>query len=768
MPIQKSKHNSRRQEIRRNIPPRPATGWARFQRREAGWAGFFVLAFALLGGVIAWAASVGPRYHVAELMDSPLVARTTFELVDREGTVSQQEAARALVPQRFQADAAYLEELRSRLTALLSLADQPFSETDTDLIRNFRLSRAGHAALARFARGQASASNPDLEQGIRAWDEAVDRVLARFFSQPLLDPVTFDGARAHPVGLIVSDPFRLEQRRVNFPAYRSVEDGEAVTAQLRQAVTPLPVPLRETAQRVLQRELRPTHVPDPQATAAARRVAAEAVQPIRIRFEPGDLMVQAGHRLTGEDVALLEAERAAVADRRNLGEVAAQRLAMGGVLGLLAAAAWLFLFQTHERVVRNPMRGLAVTLLLVGGQALAVVLSELFPGAPLGGVTFPTLAVAIVLAIVYDRALALTLGLLHALVVALTLRESTGLGLGYLVVMSTGVAAAVMPLREVRTRSKLVVIGSVAGLAMAAATLLVTSAEHPDLAVQLGNWRRFGSDIVAAIASGVAAGMILQGTLPLIERVFRVTTALTLRELNDSARPLLQRLAHEAPGTYQHSLRIADMAEAAADAVGADGLLCRVGAMYHDVGKINKPQYFIENQGGGPNRHNSLSPAMSLLIIVGHVKDGVQIAREYGLPRPLIHFIESHHGTSLVEYFFHAACKGSEASDKLKPEEFEYRYPGPKPRTREAAILLLCDGIEGAARALDEPTPARLRQITHNMAKKRLIDGQFDECGLTFAELSRIESAITKTLNAIYHSRIKYPTDTEPEAAAAG
>ena len=187
--------------------------------------------------------------------------------------------------------------------------------------------------------------------------------------------------------------------------------------------------------------------------------------------------------------------------------------------------------------------------------------------------------------------------------------------------------------------------------------------------------------------------------------------------------------------------------------------------MYHDVGKINKPQYFIENQGGGRNKHDKLSPALSLLIIVGHVKDGIEMAREYNLPTPIRHFIESHHGTTLVEYFYHAAKKQKAAEDKPAPSEFEFRYPGPKPQTREAAIMLLCDGIEAAARAMDEPTAVRLEQLVHGIASKRLMDGQFDECNMTLRDLSRVEAAITKTLCAVYHTRVKYPDGKKPEPA---
>jgi hypothetical protein len=257
-------------------------------------------------------------------------------------------------------------------------------------------------------------------------------------------------------------------------------------------------------------------------------------------------------------------------------------------------------------------------------------------------------------------------------------------------------------------------------------------------------------------------GFFVLGVLPFIERSFKVTTSMTLLELCDVNQPLLRRLAQVAPGTYNHSLTLASMAEAAAEAIGANGLACRVGAYYHDIGKINKPRYFIENQGGGPNKHDKLSPAMSLLIIVGHVKDGVEMAREFGLPRVIQHFIESHHGTTLVEYFYHAARQRQ--GDDDQPSEMEFRYPGPKPQTREAAILLLCDSVEAAMRSMAEPTAGRIEQFVHQMAMKRLMDGQFDRCNLTLEELHRIEQAITKTLCGIYHGRIAYPSASKSES----
>jgi putative nucleotidyltransferase with HDIG domain len=224
----------------------------------------------------------------------------------------------------------------------------------------------------------------------------------------------------------------------------------------------------------------------------------------------------------------------------------------------------------------------------------------------------------------------------------------------------------------------------------------------------------------------------------------------------------------DAPGTYSHSLLIGAIAEAAAEAIGANGLLCRVGAYYHDIGKISKAGYFVENQMGSVSRHEQLSPAMSQLVIAGHVKDGIEIAKEFGLPTVLRQFIETHHGTTLMEYFYHEARKKQD--DKQMPvSESEFRYPGPKPKSKEAAIVMLADAVESAARALMDHTHAKIESMVHTIAIKRLQDGQFDECDLTLRELSQIEISLSKSLAAHHHGRIAYPkADVKPKTDENG
>jgi hypothetical protein len=305
---------------------------------------------------------------------------------------------------------------------------------------------------------------------------------------------------------------------------------------------------------------------------------------------------------------------------------------------------------------------------------------------------------------------------------------------------------------RIRSRSKLIYVGLWAGAVVLATQIGAHLLEERPLDMQL---------LYEASRTGVwtlLAGFLMTGLLPFIERSFGVLTDLSLLEVGDIAHPLLQELVRRAPGTYNHSINVASIGEAAAEAIGARGLLVRVGAYFHDIGKMLKPAYFVENQGQQANRHESLVPAMSTLIIIAHVKEGVELARQYNLPQPLVDLIVEHHGTTLVEYFYRRATERSQADPNAADvDEQTYRYPGPKPTTRESAVMMIADAVESASRALTEPTPARIASLVHELAMKRLLDGQFDACGLTLEELDLIEQSLVKSLTAVYHGRVKYP-----------
>jgi putative nucleotidyltransferase with HDIG domain len=261
--------------------------------------------------------------------------------------------------------------------------------------------------------------------------------------------------------------------------------------------------------------------------------------------------------------------------------------------------------------------------------------------------------------------------------------------------------------------------------------------------------------------NGLITSIIVLGVLPIFEYLFKTVTNISLLELADSNHPLLQRMILEAPGTYHHSLVVGNLSDAACKEIGANNLLARVGAYYHDIGKIEKAEYFSENQIISQNKHDALSPDMSKLIIMNHVKNGVELAKKYRLPTNLVGFIQQHHGNSLVYYFYRRAIESLEEDNNVKEEGF--RYPGPKPSTKETAIVLLADSVEAATRALKDPTAAKIEEVVHKVINNKFIDGQLDECDLKLKDIERISAVFIRILSAIYHSRIPYGDDKNTE-----
>ncbi len=268
-------------------------------------------------------------------------------------------------------------------------------------------------------------------------------------------------------------------------------------------------------------------------------------------------------------------------------------------------------------------------------------------------------------------------------------------------------------------------------------------------------------NLIYAGLNAILSPILAYGIVSLLELLFGITTDLTLLELADFNHPLLKALSKEATGTFTHCVTVGNLAEAAADAVGANALLVRVGAYYHDIGKITKPEYFIENQAFNSNKHDNLTPNLSAIIIINHIKEGLRLAKEYKLPKAIIDFIPTHHGTTRVEYFYSKAKE--QAGDSTMINDNDFRYPGPKPQTKETAILMICETIEAAVRSLDKPTLGNIEKILDSIIDKRLQEGQLDECPLTFADLNRIKgdiktnTGILPILKSIHHLRVEYP-----------
>ena len=273
-------------------------------------------------------------------------------------------------------------------------------------------------------------------------------------------------------------------------------------------------------------------------------------------------------------------------------------------------------------------------------------------------------------------------------------------------------------------------------------------------------WDVIWVGMLFGILNGVFSAVLTLGLLPLIESMFGVTTSIKLLELSNPNQPLSKKLMLEAPGTYHHSVMVGNLGEAAAEAVGADGLIVRVGAYYHDIGKIKRPYFFTENQFNGENPHDKISPTLSALIITSHVKDGVEMATEAKLPPMIIDMIAQHHGNSLISYFYQ---KAKETDEEVREED--YRYEQPKPQTKEAAILMMADTVEAAVRSKTGATPGQIEGFIRTLIKGKLNDGQFDECDLTFKDLDKIAETFGRVINGMYHKRIEYPAEKTMLAA---
>ncbi|HXP34829.1 MAG TPA: HDIG domain-containing protein [Chthoniobacterales bacterium] len=323
---------------------------------------------------------------------------------------------------------------------------------------------------------------------------------------------------------------------------------------------------------------------------------------------------------------------------------------------------------------------------------------------------------------------------------------------------------------QVRRRGQLIRAGVGVGVAIWLSSLSFGMIGPIDLFPPMNNdWGMIGLQSALALGNGIVTAMIVGGALPMLEHLFQITTDVSWLELSDLNHPLLRRMTIEAPGTYHHSLVVANLAEAAAEKIGANATLCRVCAYFHDVGKLVKPEYFTENMNFERNPHDDLAPTMSALIIIAHVKEGVDLALTHGLNKQIVDVIQQHHGTSLVYYFYQRAIQQQEdarAGGKImnireedipEVQEESFRYSGPKPQTKESAIVSLADIVESASRSLGKPTPQKIEQLINELIEERIADGQLDECDLTLGELRIIAERFRFTLMTMLHTRIAYP-----------
>ena len=424
---------------------------------------------------------------------------------------------------------------------------------------------------------------------------------------------------------------------------------------------------------------------------------------------------------------------------------------------LLVSLYGVYLFLFRKRIFHDNRKLTLVALLLLMETFFAYLTTALNFSEPVQYLIFVP-AASMLLTIIFDSRVAFYGTVTMALLIA-------GIkGNDYAVALTSLVpgALAAYTVRDIRNRTQIFrsLIFIYFGYAISITALSLERFESVNV---------IAVSLTYALANAVFSPVLTYGLLIFFERVFLVTTDLTLLELSDFNQPLLRQLSEKAPGTFHHSMLLGNLAESAAEAIGANSILARVGAYYHDIGKMLKPEYFVENQVGSNNRHVRLKPRMSAHILAAHVKDGADLGRKYGLPEKVLDFIPQHHGTTLMSFFYDKALK--QAAKKAPKEtltEDDFRYPGPRPQSRETGIVMLADSVEASTRAITDMSPPALETAIENMIKQRFLEGQLDECNLTLRDLTKIKEAFFKILIGIHHQRIKYPEQILQDQAILG
>ncbi len=750
----KSGHGQRRQEIRRNLPKPTTTLKSALMRPEFLRSGLIIFCFLVLTSLLVIWSSEQVLVRDGQLMSETRVKRLDYVVVDQVATENRREEALRSSPRIYEINRNAMSRLQSELEGLpTAVAGRTTLDELAEEIRTkFHLDEGALKLLQTM-----SVDGEPTPQWLGWVQQLVHPVVLS--RTPILDEQEFQLYSITPIPnrLLLQDDGRRDTLRAEAVSLQKLEeepDDRLVVDMILSAG--FPASLASTIAGRIASEGLPTIILDGKLTETTSLQRASNIEPVLVEHEKGQVLFRRGDILTPAqyESVLLETQQFGA-----LGGFPDRWLARLGLIGLLAGLSIFFAAYattSWPKISRNPLRLIALAVLMTVMLGVSVFVSAEAVVFLWAATLAPILFVAMVVRLAYDQRLAIFLGGVQAAMTALSLQ----LGIGWFILAMVGCGAVVGQLSEVRDRHSLLHSALLGAVVLSIGTIVLGLVELPMVPAV---WPQLLGQALLAAASSIGVGFLVLGILPSIERAFSITTGMTLAELRDPRRPLLQQLQQRAPGTYNHSLQVANIAEAAADAIGADSLLVYVGALYHDIGKMNKPEYFVENRGEGPNKHENLSPAMSLLVIIGHVKDGIELAREYHIPRQIIHFIEAHHGTTLVEYFYHAAKQQAQEDENVTVEEIEYRYPGPRPRTKEAAILMLSDCVESAARAMTERKPSQIEQLVRDLSMKRLMDGQFDECNLTFTELAQIQAAIVSRVNAIYHGRVSYPEEEADE-----
>jgi len=680
------------------------------------------------------------KYREGDIATSDIRATQDYLIEDLLLTEKKRSEAEAAAPYVYILDAnANLEIVRHFEEALELLHHQEGQSADRLAVAGalgVELSVPEFAALARVKQERAFLSD-------------LGRQLAPFYRQRIVaDRDHFAADLRH--GILVADPGNRQE--LTGGDYSKSIDLAAVRRQLASIRLTQGAATRDldTLKGVLQRMVSPNLTFDRDGTDDKKGEARAGVRPVLFKMKRGEMIVRVGERVSSEQALKLEK----IFKSKSLNPV----ITGVGIFGLVLVLSYApYRFGRKNIRKFNPTNKdiLLLSLLTVANFALlklafsvSTALGGLFPSIDTANYfyLFPFAASAIIVRIILNSEVALVYCAVCAPLTGIMLNNS----LQVVIYALLGGIVGAHGVRQCKERGTIYTAGLKVSVVNMAVALCFNVYADSSFSLQTIYCLLF------ALFGGIINAVYVSGTVPLVEALFHYTTDVKLLELANLNSPLLRELMIRAPGTYHHSVLVGNMVEAGAEAINANPLLARVAAYYHDVGKLKKPHYFIENIRDGENRHDKLSPSMSALILISHMKEGVELAREHRIGLPIIEIIRQSHGTSLISYFYLKA-KGLEVPGSPPVEERDFRYPGPKPQTREAGLVLLADCVEAASRTLADPTPARIQGMVQKIINNIFIDGQLDECELTLKNLHEIAKSFNQILSGIYHHRIDYP-----------
>ncbi len=483
--------------------------------------------------------------------------------------------------------------------------------------------------------------------------------------------------------------------------------------------------------------LKPSLFFDAEATQLKRQEAIASVRDVKDIIRKDQIIIRKGEIVTDDHIEKLEALglQNPVMRFKNI-------FGLFLINAILIFLLTLYIFSYHKEIFGNFHKLTLLGIIYLATILIAKIASEI------SGYLIPVAFASMLIAISLDSRLAIWMTFLLSFNIGFIILGD----IGFMIVALAGGLISIFSIRKATQRSSL----TRAGLFIALINVLSILA--------LGLINRYPSEIILqnslwGVLNGFISAILTIGVLPFLESFFDISSSFRLMELSNPNQPLLKQLLVDAPGTYHHSIVVGNLAEAAAEEIGANSLLTRIGAYYHDVGKLKRPYFFAENQEAYKNTHDDLEPSLSALVIASHVKDGIDMAKKYKLPKSIIDIINQHHGTGLISYFYHRALQSNGDNKSSEVNEESYRYSGPKPQSKEAGIILLADILEAEARTLNNPTASRIKNLTQNVINRNLVNGQLDDCNLTLRELNRIKDVFSRILTAMFHNRIEYPDE---------